>query len=85
MRVIIGEHARQRWRMRGGTGKLSAARVEKSLRHTLRLGAAYSNEAVRTQIDAHLDAVCMPLSGAEGGGWVCVTVELREEESKEAI
>jgi hypothetical protein len=85
MRVILGDHARQRFHLRGGTGKLSAARVEKSLRHTLRLGAAYSNEAVRTQIDAHLDAVCMPLSGAEGGGWVCVTVELREEESKEAI
>jgi hypothetical protein len=85
MRVILGDHARQRFHLRGGTGKLSAARVERSLRHTLRLGAAYSNEAVRTQIDAHLDAVCMPLSGAEGGGWVCVTVELREEESKEAI
>lgn len=85
MRVILGDHARQRFHLRGGTGKLSAARVEKSLRHTLRLGAAYSNEAVRTQIDAHLDAVCMPLSGAEGGGWVCVTVELREEESEEAI
>jgi len=44
-----------------------------------------TNEAVRTQIDYHLDAVCMPLSGAEGGGWICVTVELREEKSKEAI
>jgi hypothetical protein len=85
MRVILGDHARQRWRLRGGTGKLSATRVEKSLAHTLRLGAQVKNEAVRTQIDAHLDAVCMPLSGAEGGGWVCVTVELREEESKEAI
>lgn len=80
MCVIISDHARQRWRMRGGTGKLSAARVERSLKHTLRLGAAYTNEAVRTQIDAHLDAVCVPLSGAEGGGWICVTVEPRQEE-----
>jgi hypothetical protein len=85
MRVIICNHAKQRFRMRGGTGKLSAARVERSLCHTLRMGAAYQNEAVRTQIDAHLDAVCVPLSGAEGGGWICVTVELREEKSKEAI
>ena len=80
MRVVIGEHARQRFRMRGGKGKLSTARVERSLKHTLRLGAVYTNNAVRTQIDAHLDAVCVPLSGAEGGGWVCVTVEPRQEE-----
>jgi len=66
--------------MRGGTSKLSTARVERSLYHTLRLGAAYTNEAVRTRIDAHLDAVCVPLSGAEGGGWVVVTVEPRKEE-----
>ena len=79
MRVIIGDHARQRFRMRGGTGKLSTSRVERSLKHTLRLGAAYQNEAVRTRIDAHLDAVCVPLSGAEGGGWVCVTIEPRKE------
>lgn len=80
MRVIICNHAKQRFRMRGGTGKLSTARVERSLYHTLRLGAAYTNEVVRTQIDAHLDAVCVPLSGAEGGGWVVVTVEPRKEE-----
>ncbi len=79
MRVILGDHARQRFHLRGGTGKLSAARVERSLKHTLRLGAAYQNEAVRTRIDAHLDAVCVPLSGAEGGGWVCVTIEPRKE------
>lgn len=78
MRVILGDHARQRFRMRGGTGKLSPARVEKSLHHTLRMGAVLSNDAVRTQIDYHLDAVCMPLSGAEGGGWICVTIEPRE-------
>ena len=80
MRVVIGEHARQRWRMRGGTGKLSTARIERSLRHTLRMGAIYANNAVRTQIDAHLDAVCVPLSGAKGGGWVVVAVEPRKEE-----
>lgn len=79
MRVIICNHAKQRFRMRGGTGKLSTARVERSLRHALRMGAIYANEAVRTQIDAHLDAVCVPLSGAEGGGWLCVTVEPRKE------
>ena len=79
MCVIISDHARQRWRMRGGTGKLSTSRVERSLKHTLRLGAAYQNEAVRTRIDAHLDAVCVPLSGAEGGGWICVTIEPRKE------
>jgi hypothetical protein len=82
MRVVIGEHARQRWRMRGGTGKLSTARIERSLRHTLRMGAIYANDAVRTQIDAYLDAVCMPLSGAEGGGWLCATIVPREEEPK---
>ena len=80
MRVIIGEHARERFYTRGGTGKLSAARVERSLCHTLRMGAVYTNEAVRARIDAHLDAVCVPLSGAEGGGWVVVTVEPRKEE-----
>lgn len=85
MRVIVCNHAKQRFRMRGGTGKLSTARIERSLRHTLRMGAVYANEAVRTPVGYHLDAVCMPLSGAEGGGWVCVTVELREEKSKEAI
>lgn len=79
MRVILGAHARQRFNMRGGTGRLTAARVERSLRHTLRMGVQYENESVRAQIDAHLDAVCMPLSGAEGGGWLCVTVEPREE------
>ena len=35
MRVIIGDHARQRFRMRGGKGKLSTSRVERSLCHTL--------------------------------------------------
>lgn len=80
MRVIICNHAKQRFRMRGGTGKLSTARVERSLCHTLRMGAVYTNEAVRARIDAHLDAVCVPLSGAEGGGWICVTVEPRKEE-----
>ena len=85
MRVVVGDHARQRYCLRGGIGKLSPARVERSLRHTLRMGAVYANEAVRTPVGYHLDAVCMPLSGAEGGGWVCVTVELREEKSKEAI
>ena len=80
MRVIICNHAKQRLRMRGGTGKLSTARIERSLRHTLRMGAIYANDAVRTRIDAHLDAVCVPLSGAEGGGWVVVTVEPRKEE-----
>lgn len=79
MRVVIGDHAKQRFRMRGGTGKLTATRVEKSLYHTLRMGAVLVNAAVRAQIDAHLDAVCMPLSGAEGGGWICVTVEPRKE------
>jgi len=82
MRVIIGDHARQRFRMRGGTGKLSAARVERSLCHTLRMGAVYTNEAVRARIDAHLDAVCVPLSGAEGGGWLCATIVPREEPKK---
>jgi hypothetical protein len=82
MRVLIGDHARQRFRMRGGTGKLSTARVERSLRHTLRMGAIYANDAVRTQIDAHLDAVCVPLSGAEGGGWLCATIVPREEPKK---
>ena len=80
MRVVIGEHARQRFRMRGGTGELSTSRVERSLKHTLRKGAVYTNEAVRARIDAHLDAVCVPLSGAEGGGWICVTLEPRQEE-----
>ena len=79
MRVIVCNHAKQRFRMRGGTGKLSTARIERSLRHTLRKGAIYANDAVRTRIDAHLDAVCVPLSGAEGGGWVCVTIEPRKE------
>ena len=32
MRVILGDHARQRFHLRGGTGKLSAARVERSRR-----------------------------------------------------
>ena len=82
MRVVIGEHARQRFRMRGGKGKLSTARVERSLCHTLRMGAVYTNEAVRTRIDAHLDAVCVPLSGAEGGGWLCATIVPREEPKK---
>lgn len=36
MRVIIGDHARQRFRMRGGKGKLSTARIERSLRHKSR-------------------------------------------------
>ena len=80
MRVILGDHARERFYTRGGTGKLSTARIERSLRHTLRMGAIYANDAVRTRIDAHLDAVCVPLSGAEGGGWICVTVEPRQEE-----
>jgi len=80
MRVIICNHAKKRFRMRGGTGKLSTARIERSLRHALRKGAIYANDAVRTRIDARLDAVCVPLSGAEGGGWICVTVEPRQEE-----
>mgnify|MGYP001253614345 FL=1 len=82
MRVIIGDHARQRFRMRGGKGKLSTSRVERSLKHTLRRGAVYTNNAVRTQIDAHLDVVCVPLSGAEGGGWLCATIVPREEPKK---
>lgn len=80
MRVILGDHARQRFHLRGGTGKLSAARVERSLCHTLRMGAVYTNEAVRARIDAHLDAVCVPLSGAEGG-----RVGLRNNRAEEGM
>jgi hypothetical protein len=47
MRVILGDHAKQRFYTRGGTGKLSSTRVEKSLYHTLRMWAAMTNEAVR--------------------------------------
>lgn len=82
MRVVLCDHARQRYYSRGGTGKFSPARVERSLHHTLRMGAQVKNEAVRTQISGDLDAVCVPMSGAEGGGWKCVTVERREEQKE---
>ena len=72
MRVVIGDHARQRFRMRGGTGKLSTARVERSLKHTLRLGAAYT-ERGRADTDRRSPGcgVCTAIRGGRGRVAVC--------------
>jgi hypothetical protein len=77
----ISDHARQRWLERGGQGNLTPTWVTKRLREALPLGSPVVEEAVRVPLDETRDAVCVPNTGAEGGGWTCVTVIYRQKES----
>jgi len=77
----ISDHARQRWLERGGHGNLTPNRVIKRLKEILPVGSQVTEEAVRVPLDETRDAVCVPNTGAEGGGWTCVTVIYRQKES----
>jgi len=77
----ISEHARQRWLERGGQDNLTSSWVTKRLKEVLPLGMTVLEEAVRVPMDDLRDVVCVPNTGAEGGGWTCVTVIYRQKES----
>lgn len=79
-RVLLTEHACQRWKERGGQGELTAGEVRRRLLGLLPAGAEVRNMAVEVPLGGGLVAVCVP---ELGGYWSVVTVE-RAEAGKEA-
>lgn len=75
--VILTEHARQRWKERGGQGKLTAARVRRHLLGMLPSGAEVQDMAIEVPLGDGFFAVCVP---EFGGFWTVVTVGRKQEE-----
>ena len=72
-RVHVSPHARERFQERHGQGALTSDRVMGVLRNVLALGANPVDLVVQVPIGG-LIALCQPLTGDEGGGWLCFTV-----------
>lgn len=71
-KVIVTDHARQRWKERGGRGRLSADDVRRRLIGILPVGVEVNDMAVSVPLKYGLAAVCVPdLEGC----WVVLTVE----------
>lgn len=75
--VMITDHARQRWRERGGAGELTAARVRRHLLGMLPSGAEVRDMAIEVSLGDGLVAVCVP---ELDGYWSVVTVERKQAE-----
>ncbi|MGB9886738.1 MAG: hypothetical protein ACPLRW_07070 [Moorellales bacterium] len=76
-KVILTEHALQRWKERGGRGKLTAARVRRHLLGALPAGLEVQNTAVEVPLGDGWFAVCVP---EFGGFWSVVTVGRKTEQ-----
>ncbi|MEW6049010.1 MAG: hypothetical protein AB1609_21495, partial [Bacillota bacterium] len=76
--VVVSEHAKLRWRERGGQGPLRPGRIRHHLLATLHVGAEAGPECqVEVGLAPGWRAVCVPQAQ---GGWLVVTV-IREEEA----
>lgn len=69
--VVLTEHARQRWRERGGQGKLTAAKIRRHLLGYLPSGAEVRDMAIEVPLGDGFFAVCVP---ELGGYWSVVTI-----------
>lgn len=74
-RVVITDHALQRWQQYGGRGKLTPERVRRRLLGEMRAGKRFSAGAVFVSL-GRLVAVLCP---REDGGWSVVTVHNRRK------
>jgi len=82
MRVIVTDHARERYKEHGGKGRLSALRIAKHLHPMLRTGIIPRKDlSVEVGIYPGLAAVCVP---NQWGGWVAVTCVDRRAEARGA-
>lgn len=75
--VVLTEHARRRWKERGGAGELTAAKVRRHLLGMLPSGAEVRDAAIEVPLGDGFFAVCVP---ELGGYWSVVTVEREQEE-----
>ena len=76
--VVVTNHARQRYRERGGEGQLTAGRVRRHLQAQLRDGVVPGPDLDAViPIGDGFRAVCVP---EVTGGWVVLTV-FREQEA----
>jgi len=76
-KIILTEHARQRWKERGGKGKLTPAKVRQHLLGALPAGLEVQNTAVEVPLCGGLFAVCVP---ELEGYWAVVTVGRKTEQ-----
>lgn len=77
--VVLSEHARQRWRERGGKGQLRPGHVRHHLLGLLHAGAQTAPGCtVEVPFEPGWRAVCAPLAE---GGWLVLTVYREEEAS----
>ena len=80
-RVLITDHACQRFKERGGQGELTAGEVRRRLLGLLPAGAEVRNMAVEVPLGQGLVAVCVP---ELGGYWSVATVKKAEAGKAEA-
>jgi hypothetical protein len=81
--VVITDHARQRWRERGGRGELTAGEVRRHLLGMLPAGAEVRNMAIEVPLGGGLVAVCVP---ELEGYWLVATVKRMEvRDAEEAV
>lgn len=80
-RVLLTEHALQRYKERGGQGELTAGEVRRRLLGLLPAGAEVRNMAVEVPLGQGLVAVCVP---ELGGYWSVATVKKAEAGKTEA-
>ena len=71
-KVIIDPHARRRYHDRHGSGRLTNNRMRGNLFNTLAVGAQSTDLVVQVPIGG-LIALCSPLDGENGGGWLVFT------------
>ncbi|MBO8169979.1 MAG: hypothetical protein H0Z35_12465 [Thermoanaerobacteraceae bacterium] len=75
-RVVVTDHARRRYRERGGKGKLTSSRARRHLMGALRAGLDVKNSSIEVPLGGGLYGVCVPEAW---GGWSVVTVYRQEE------
>jgi len=75
-KISITGHAYQRWRERGGMGKLTEWKIKKQLISMLEVGAEVVEDVISVPVE-NLVARCAP----EIGCWVVITVVYPVEEN----
>ena len=72
--VVVSPHAQLQYRQRGGCGSLNSRHVQGILHNMLILGVEPIDLVVQVPVTNYLIALCSPMTGDEGGGWLCFTV-----------